>query len=108
MRSRGRRWRRYLTPVSDPLLTFRHLAFLGTLNSVGPADYQTPYQYEERLREELPGQGGNLAVIIDAYVRSLYGHKDLSEAEEQRLTQAWLGVRLPLLFHIFRRRTSTE
>ncbi|MFQ6027251.1 MAG: transglutaminase family protein, partial [Dehalococcoidia bacterium] len=39
-------WRRYLAPSTDPLLTFRHLAFLGGLNSVGPSDYQTPYQYQ--------------------------------------------------------------
>ncbi|MFQ6027250.1 MAG: hypothetical protein ACE5Q6_07140 [Dehalococcoidia bacterium] len=60
------------------------------------------------MQEELPNHRENLTVIIESYVRSLYGKKELNEGEEQRLTQAWLGVRLPLLFHIFRRRTQTE
>jgi hypothetical protein len=99
-------WRRYMVPSTDPELTFRHLAFLGALNSVGPADYQTPFQYRQRLEEAFPSHREELSLIINSYVRSMYGRKELNEQERQGLVRAWLGVRLPLLLHILRRRTQ--
>ena len=98
-------WRRFMTPSPDPQITFRQLAFLGGLSSVGPADYQTPYQYRSRLDQEFPGQRENLAVIFNHYVSSLYGKKGLADDEEQRLVRAWMGLRLPMLLHLFRRRS---
>ena len=98
-------WRRFMTPSPDPQITFRRLAFLGGLSSVGPADYQTPYQYRSRLDQEFPGQRENLAVIFNHYVSSLYGKKGLAGDEEQRLVRAWMGLRLPMLLHLFRRRS---
>ena len=98
-------WRRFMTPSPDPQITFRQLAFLGGLSSVGPADYQTPYQYRSRLDQEFPGQRENLAVIFNHYVSSLYGKKGLAGDEEQRLVRAWMGLRLPMLLHLFRRRS---
>ncbi len=98
-------WRRFMTPSPDPQITFRRLAFLGGLSSVGPADYQTPYQYRSRLDQEFPGQRENLAVIFNHYVSSLYGKKGLADDEEQRLVRAWMGIRLPMLLHLFRRRS---
>ncbi len=97
-------WRRYLAPSTDPQVTFRHLAFLGRLNAVGPADYQTPYQYLNRLQGELPGHREQLSVIVGSYVRNLYGRKATTADEDARLTRAWLELRLPLLFHLIRRR----
>ncbi len=94
-----------MTPSPDPQITFRRLAFLGGLSSVGPADYQTPYQYRSRLDQEFPGQQENLAVIFNHYVSSLYGKKDLADDEERRLVRAWMGIRLPMLLHLFRRRS---
>ena len=99
-------WRRFMTPSPDPQVTFRRLAFLGGLSSVGPAIHQTPYQYRSRLDQEFPGQRENLAVIFDHYVGSVYGKKDLADDEERRLVRAWIGVRLPMLFNLFRRRSS--
>ena len=97
-------WKRFMTPSPDPQITFRRLAFLGGLSSVGPADYQTPYQYRSRLDQEFPGQRENLAVIFNNYVGSLYGKKGLADDEEQRLVRAWMGIRLPMLLNLFRRR----
>lgn len=101
-------WRRYLSPSPDPGTTFRHLALLGRLNAVGPARYQTPFQYLEKLRDELPDHREQLTVIIGSYVRQLYGRREATEAETDRLVQAWLDVRMPLLFHILRRRARPE
>ncbi len=97
-------WRRYLVPSTDPLVTFRHLAFLGRLNAVGPSDNQTPYQYLNLLQNELPRHREQLSVIVGSYVRSLYGRKETTEEDDSRLTRAWLELRLPLLFHLLRRR----
>ena len=99
-------WKRFMTASPDPQITFRRLAFLGRLSSVGPADYQTPYQYRSRLDQEFPGQRENLAVIFNHYVGSLYGKKGLADDEERRLVRAWMGIRLPMLLHLFRRRSS--
>ena len=97
-------WRRYLAPSTDPQVTFRHLAFLGRLNAVGPAGYQTPYQYMARLQGELPGYREQFSIIVGGYVRSLYGRKETTAEEDARLTRAWLDLRFPLLFHLLRRR----
>ena len=97
-------WKRCMTPVLDPRETYRRLGFLGRLSAMGPMQHQTPLQYQRRLAEQLPGQQENLSVIVDSYVRNRYGQKELGEEESGRLTRAWLGVRLPLLFHMLRRR----
>ena len=44
-------------------------------------------------------------MIINHYVRSFYGKKDLDDGQRQQLTEAWLRLRLPLLFHSLRRRS---
>jgi hypothetical protein len=100
-------WRRYLSPSPLPDVTFRHLAFLGRLNSMGPAQYQTPFQYLERLHSELPDQRESLSIIVGSYVSQQYGRKERTEEETDRLVQAWLKVRMPLLFHLLRKRAQT-
>jgi hypothetical protein len=99
-------WRRYLVPSENPEVAFRHLAFLGALNSVGPAPYQTPYQYLDRLAQAFPGQREGLSEIVDTYVRSHYGNKELSNNERSGLVRAWQGLRFPLLIHVVRRRSG--
>ena len=101
-------WRRWLTPSDDPPTVFRRLAFLGRLNAIGPAGWQTPYQYLRRLQGELPAQREALAVIVNSYVRHRYGGKESSPEQAESLTRAWLQVRRPLLFHLFRRRNRAD
>ena len=101
-------WRRYLTPSTDPPTAFRKLTFLGRLNAIGPAGWQTPYQYMQRLQAELPGCREPLAVIVNSYVRHRYGGKESAPEQEERLTNAWRQVRRPLLFHLFRRRNQSD
>ena len=99
-------WKKCMTPVQDPRETYRRLGFLGRLSAVGPIPHQTPLQYQQRLVEQIPDQQDNLSVIVDTYVRNRYGQKELGEEEGDRLARAWLGVRLPLLFHMLRRRSE--
>lgn len=101
-------WRRYLTPSTDPPTAFRKLTFLGRLNAVGPAGWQTPYQYMQRLQGELPGCREPLAVIVNSYVQHRYGGQESSPEQGERLTRAWRQVRRPLLFHLFRRRNRAD
>ena len=81
---------------------------LARLNALAPASYQTPFQYLERLYEEMPDHRQQLSTIIGGYVRFLYGRKETTEEEAEELVQAWLEVRLALLFHLLRRRGRTE
>jgi transglutaminase-like putative cysteine protease len=101
-------WKRHLTPSEDPELTYRHLAFLGALNSVGPLSHQTPYQYLARLTHTFPSHRDQVSEIVNTYVRSQYGKKELNQEERQGLVRAWMRLRLPLLFHILRRRTGEQ
>ena len=100
-------WRILLSASPDPEVTFRRVARLGRLNSVGPYPHQTPFQYMDRLHDEMPNHREQLSVIFSNYVRHLYGRKEVSEEETERLVQAWLEIRLPLLFHLLRRRGET-
>ncbi|PKB63555.1 MAG: hypothetical protein BZY80_06660 [SAR202 cluster bacterium Io17-Chloro-G2] len=97
-------WWRFMEPSVNPETAYRRLAFLGSLNSVAPAYYQTPFQYRRRLEEVWPGQRDSLSTIVGGYVRALYGKKDLSDSEREQMVQAWLKLRLPLLLHVLRRR----
>lgn len=99
-------WRRYMATTEQPEDAFRRLGFLGRLNSLGVIEHQTPFQYGARLQEAFPDQRGDLATIIQSYVRSLYGKKELTWDEQEGLVRAWQGVRFPLLLHVLRRRTN--
>lgn len=101
-------WRRYMSPARDPETAFRRLAFLARLNALAPASYQTPFQFLERLYEEMPDHRDQLSIIIASYVRRLYGRKEITEEESDSLVQAWMEIRMPLLFHLLRRRGQTE
>lgn len=101
-------WRRWLTPSTDPPTVFRRLSFLGRLNAMGPARWQTPYQYMRRLQAEMPNHREPLAVIVNSYVRHRYGGKEATPEQGERLTNAWRQVRRPLLFHLFRRRNQSD
>ena len=97
-------WRRYMASSEDAQVTYRRLGALGSLASVGPIVYQTPLEYRDRLAGVFPDHQEQVSAIIGAYVRSRYGRKELADDERRVLTQAWLELRLPMLFHFLRRR----
>ena len=97
-------WRKFMTPSDDPQTAFRRMAALGRLASVGPASHQTPFQYRQRLSNTIPDHRGAVSVVIDYYVRSIYGRKELDEAQREELTQAWLSLRMALFLRILRPR----
>ncbi len=99
-------WRRYVSPSPDPQIVFRNLSRLASLSSAGPSPHQTPHQYRQQLEAAWPQHRSSLAVIVNAYVRCLYGKKTLTEAQRLELDRAWLQLRLPLLLRVLRRRTA--
>ena len=98
-------WWRFMQPSVNPEILYRRLGFLGALNSVGPVRHQTPFQFRMRLEEVLPSQRENLSTVVGCYVRSRYGRKTVSEAEQAEIVQAWIKLRIPLLLNALRRRT---
>jgi len=93
------RWayRRYLAPAQEPATVYgrlRGLAAFGGLNAAGP---RTPYQFGQQLTRRLPAYRESVDVIVAYYVRSRYGARTLSLGDRERLADAWLGVRYPLL-----------
>jgi len=99
-------WRRYMLPAQDPRLAYRQLALLGRLASVGPIAHQTPYQYRQRLSQLLPSHWDQLSVIVDSYVRSRYGQRQLDDDQRVDLARAWTELRMPLLLRTLRRRNT--
>ena len=99
-------WRKYMYPAEDPHVAYRRLAFLGRLASVGPITHQTPYQYRQRLAQLLPDHRDQLSVVVDSYVRSRYGRRELDDEQRLNLAQAWIELRMPLLLRSLRRRNT--
>ena len=97
-------WRKYLIPSPNPEVAFRRLALLGALGSLGPQAHQTPFQYRERLEQVLPTHRQQFSIIVNTYVRHLYGRKELSVHDQDRLTGAWLALRGSLLWWVLRRK----
>lgn len=99
-------WRRYMSSTDDPKIAYLRMALLGNLGSLGPLVHQTPYQYRESLHNALPKYQTEVSTLVDLYVQSQYGAKRLSVDDRNRITKAWLRIRLPMLRRIFAPRTS--
>ena len=74
-------WKRYMYSSEDPKRVFRRLAKLGKFSSIGPEDHQTPYQYKESLVTAMPKYKEEITALVDAYVRSEYGAKELPDSD---------------------------
>ena len=98
-------WKRYLAVSVQPAVVFGRVAALGHLAAIAPQPHQTPSQFSARLTAALPEIGRQLATVTDIYAREQYGRKKLSQEEEQQLTDAWRGLRYPLLRRMIIRRT---
>ena len=94
-------WRRYMKSTDDPQTAYLRMALLARLGSLGPLTHQTPYQYGERLRNALPNYSGEVNTLVESYVRSQYGGQRLSVDDRNRIVEAWLRIRLPMLGRVF-------
>ena len=94
-------WRRHMSSTDDPRTAYRRMGLLGKLGALGPLDYQTPYEYKERLRNAMPNYRVEVSTLVDSYVQSQYGAKRLTKDDRNRILNAWMRLRMPMLRRIF-------
>ena len=97
-------WGKFLAAPSNPRTAFRRMTTLATLAAAGPTEFQTPYQFGDRLQQVLPAQETPVSIIVAAYVRNRYGNKNPTASERRLLALAWQRLRLPMLWAVLRRR----
>ncbi len=97
-------WKRFLAAPRDPRIVFRRMSTLAALAAAGQTEYQTPYQFRERIQLVLPTQEAPVSIIVSSYVRNRYGNKTATASELRALTLAWRRLRLPMLWAVVRRR----
>ena len=100
----GLLWQRFLAAPKDPRIAFRRMATLAGLAAAGQTEYQTPYQFRDRLQHVFPTQEVPVSIIVSSYVRNRYGNKTVTASELRALTLAWRRLRLPMLWAVVRRR----
>ena len=96
-------WYRFMRPSVDPVVAFQRLALLTRLGGLPPILGQTPFQYRDQLQYAFPTKARHLEVLVGAYVRTLYGRKELTDAQRGAVATAWVQLRGQLLLRIFRR-----
>jgi hypothetical protein len=81
---------------------------LAGWGGIRPQPGQTPHDYARRLGKRFLDVRDDLPVLADAYTKSRFGHKGLSEQETAAIKDAWPEVRAVLIGGItgrfFRRR----
>ena len=97
-------WRKFLAAPKDPRTAFRRLTTMASLASVGPSEFQTPYQFGDRLQQVLPAHKTPVSIIVGSYVRNRYGNRRTTASENRLLAVAWQRLRLRMLWTVFRRR----
>ena len=100
----GLLWQWLLAAPRDPRTAFQRMTTLAALAAAGQTNYQTPYQFGERLQQVLPSQEAPVSIIVSSYVRNRYGNKTATASEQRLLAVAWRRLRLPMLWAVIRRR----
>ena len=96
-------WYRFMRPSVDPTVAFRRLTLLTRMGGLSPTLGQTPFQYCDQLQYAFPTKARHIDVLVGAYVRTLYGRKELTDAQRGALAMAWVQLRGQLVVRIFRR-----
>lgn len=99
-------WRRFLAASGNPRVAFQRMTTLAAMGAAGPSEFQTPYQFGNRLQQVLPAQETPVSFIVAAYVRYRYGNKNSTASERRLLTVAWQRLRVPILWAVIRRRVN--
>ena len=81
---------------------------LASWGGMRPRPGQTPHDYARRLGKRFRDVQDDMPTLADAYVKSRFGHKEISEDETAAIKDAWPEVRANLVGGIggrfFRRR----
>lgn len=94
-------WQRGLGGVAYPVQVWEKTLRLARWSRVQPLPQETPREVMKRLHRVLP-EVNDLDFMAEAYLRSRYGRKELSETEQQRLVVIWREVRSTLLRRVLR------
>jgi hypothetical protein len=63
------------------------------LLGIGPAAYQTPYEFSESVAREVPGTSLFTRSIARAYVRERFGRAELEASDRLSILRAWDSLR---------------
>ena len=97
-------WKRFLLAPDHPRVAFRRMTTLAAMAATGQPEYQTPYEFRDRLHQVLPAQQTPVSIIVAAYVRDRYGNKPATASELRLLSVAWRRLRMPMLWAVVRLR----
>ncbi len=86
---------RPLRGLSPAAGNFARLARLGRWLGIGPRPADTPNEYGRRVASIIPEGAGEVETIVQGYVGERFGRR-ASQAEGQRLEQAWKRLRAQL------------
>ena len=105
-------WQRSVAGLPYPQQVWEKTVRLAGWGGVRPKPGQTPHDYARRLGKRFLDVRDDMPVLADAYVKSRYGHKELSEDEIAAIKDAWPEVRANLVGGItgrfFRRRREKD
>ena len=94
-------WQRGLSGLDYASQTWEKTQRLARWARIPAYAQETPREYTERLEHQLP-EVDDIRYLGEAYVRSRYGAKSLSEPEKERLAGVWKSVRNNLLSRLMR------
>ncbi|HXK34455.1 MAG TPA: transglutaminase domain-containing protein [Dehalococcoidia bacterium] len=92
-------WGYGLGGLPRPAQMWEKAVRLAALSNARPRMSETPREYAARLAAQQP-DAGDIGYLAAAYERTRFGHKRLSEDEEERLDAAWPRLRNALLRRI--------
>lgn len=99
MRHLQRRWR--LLPAGDR--AWQRLTLAADRAGVGPRPSETIYEYSGWLEEQLPSHVEPIRTVADGKVWQAYSGRRMTQSASSRLEEAWVRLRLPLVWLAARR-----
>lgn len=90
-------WRRGVSGLPPGEAAYAKMCRLGHWLGIRKGKHQTPNEYGAVLSAIAPDQERNIRLIVEAYVRQVFGRKRSSCLEERQLVEAWRQVRNRLL-----------
>lgn len=101
-------WQRSVAGLPYPQQLWAKTVRLAGWGGMRPEPGQTPHDFAQRLGKRHLDVRDDMPALADAYVKSRYGHKEITQEEKEALQDAWQEVRQNLLGGItgrfFRRR----
>ncbi len=94
-------WQHGLRHYTYPVQIWEKTLRLGRWTRIKPLPQETPREVVARLKRELP-EIDDIDYIGESYVKTRYGHKDLTPEEKDRLTRVWQRARNTLLARLMR------